>query len=289
LNEQREDFNPTRPTCINAFACGRFARNRDLDVGACLRTKFHDAWIWCFRRVLDRGNFPGSDCPHFRNRKDGSEHILYVSDWIDWHSRVGDLRRCENSHRGTTAQSSTLLSFFTNYADKKNVPELPIGRFLKLKLLGGNRVILVVSQVEITRRKMMDSFLTLLAVAAAAVGFTLGLLWIVRRFFGVLPDTFNSAKINDRLRWFLLAIVVLAFWLSSFGEILAGQEWSLSSLKNLIWLVVLPSFFSGIVQCVISGETFNVKTFWSFPVGVSKLDSETEADSQTPPVGSRRI
>ncbi|MFM8397713.1 MAG: hypothetical protein ACKOAH_07765, partial [Pirellula sp.] len=74
---------------------------------------------------------------------------------------------------------------------------------------------------------MIDSFLTLLAVAAAATGFTLGLLWIVRWFFGVLPDTFNSATTNARLSWFLLAIGILAFWLISLDEMLAAEKWSL--------------------------------------------------------------
>jgi len=32
--------------------------------------------------------------------------------------------------------------------EQKNAPELPIGRFLKSKSLGGNRVILVVTRLE---------------------------------------------------------------------------------------------------------------------------------------------
>ncbi len=74
---------------------------------------------------------------------------------------------------------------------------------------------------------MMDSFLTLLAVAAAATGFTLALLWIVRRFFGVLPNTFNSATTNARLAWFLLAIGTLTLWLRSLDVMLAVEKWSL--------------------------------------------------------------
>ncbi len=33
-------------------------------------------------------------------------------------------------------------------SEQKNAPDLPIGRFLKLKSVGGNRVILVVRQHE---------------------------------------------------------------------------------------------------------------------------------------------
>jgi hypothetical protein len=123
---------------------------------------------------------------------------------------------------------------------------------------------------------MMDSFLTLLAVAAAATGFTLGLLWIVRRFFGVLPDTFNSATTNARLSWFLLAIGILAFWLISLDEMLAAEKWSLPFCKNLAWVVVLPAFFLGAVKRVISGETINLNTPSSLPVEPRELDSETE-------------
>lgn len=68
--------------------------------------------------------------PHFRNRKEGPDHILYISDWIDWHSLVGVLRRCENSHRGTAARASMLLSSFTNYADEKMYPSCRSGGFL---------------------------------------------------------------------------------------------------------------------------------------------------------------
>ena len=35
-----------------------------------------------------------------------------------------------------------------NADEPKNAPELPIGRFLKSKSLGGNRVILVVTQLK---------------------------------------------------------------------------------------------------------------------------------------------
>jgi len=89
LNEHREDFTPTRPTCVNAFACGRSVWHRSCDGRACLRTKFHDAWIWCVCRILDRGNCSWGDYPHFRNRKDGPDHILCTVDWVDWHSWIG--------------------------------------------------------------------------------------------------------------------------------------------------------------------------------------------------------
>jgi hypothetical protein len=56
----------------------------------------------------------GAITPHFRKRKEGPDHILYISYWIDWHSLVGVLRRCEKSHWGTAARSSTLLLSFTN-------------------------------------------------------------------------------------------------------------------------------------------------------------------------------
>lgn len=123
---------------------------------------------------------------------------------------------------------------------------------------------------------MMDSILTLLAVAAAATGFTLGLLWIVRRFFGVLPETFNSATTNARLAWFLLAIGILAFWLSSLDEMLAAEKWSLPFCKNLAWIVVLPAFFLGTVRRVISGESINLNTTSSLSVESRELGSEIE-------------
>jgi hypothetical protein len=113
---------------------------------------------------------------------------------------------------------------------------------------------------------MMDSFLTLLAVAAAATGFTLGRLWIVRRFFGVLPNTFNSATTNARLAWFLLAIGILAVWLSSLDEMLAAEKWSLPFCRNLAWVVVLPAFFLATVKRVISGEAIKLNTPSNLPV-----------------------
>ena len=122
----------------------------------------------------------------------------------------------------------------------------------------------------------MDSFLTLLTVAAAATGFTLGLLWIVRRFFGVLPDIFNSATTNARLAWFLLATGTLTLWLSSLDEMLAAEKWSLLFCRNLAWVVVLPAFFLATVKRVVSGETINLDTRSSLPVEPRELDPETE-------------
>ena len=124
----------------------------------------------------------------------------------------------------------------------------------------------------------MDSFLTLLAVAAAATAFTLGLFWIIRRFFGVLPSALNSATTNARLSWSLLTIGISAFWLSSLDQMLAAEKWSLTFCKNLAWVVVLPAFFLGAVKRVISGETINLNSPTAVPFEPRELDSETESE-----------
>ena len=75
-----------------------------------------------------------------------------------------------------------------------------------------------------------------LLVGLTSTAICFGLLWMVQRFFRVLPFRLNTPFANACVLWLVLTFIVASSWIEMLDSMLESEKWSIWFWENLLKL-----------------------------------------------------